>query len=53
MADQAPVAGEMLLISLCRCGRSKYAAIVGTSVRDKIKEAIMANTTASAMGTKR
>jgi len=32
---------------------SKYIASVGTSVRDKIYEASMANTTASARGTKR
>ena len=34
-------------------GLSRYIARVGTSVRDRTKEAIMANITASAMGTNR
>ncbi len=35
------------------CGFSRYMARVGTRVRDSTKEAIMANITASAMGTNR
>ena len=35
------------------CGLSRYSDKVGTRVRDRMNEAIMANTTLIAMGTKR
>jgi len=35
------------------CGFRRYFAMVGTSVRDRMKEQIMANMTASAIGTNR
>ena len=35
------------------CERSRYIAIVGTSVRDRMNDAIIANTTDIAIGTNR
>ena len=39
--------------SCATCGFSRYLAMVGTRVRDRQKEAIIAKTTASAIGTNR
>src|SRR5258708_37943710 len=45
--------GYRELARSCRFAFSKYIASVGTSVRDRMYDASMAKTTASAKGTKR
>ena len=49
----ARAAAARRLRHACACGCSRYFAIVGTSVRDRMNEQTIANITASAIGTNR